>query len=238
MREAAAAGRNADGGGGVGFAMEEEGFFQSLRRKIFEGDSQREAEAEASRLSAAVAAVAASTAATAGGSEPLPSGETSSKRSGGLGEGVSPASSKAVSTPSAMQAALRYTPVRSSERGESHGSPSFGMDSTGSFSTRISSNGSSTPAGVRLARPIRAPSSSGAGAGPGTGGYSPIITIPTTHGTDTPPPQHPDAGAGGIRSMDRVRASSIPVMHMAPEVAEEAAAKFGLVRMVFGDVGQ
>ena len=216
---------------------EEEGFFQSLRRKIFEGDSQREAEAEASRVAAAAIATAAASTAATTGSEP-PSGERSTRRSG-LGEGVSPASSKATSTPSAMQAALRYTPVRSSERGESRGSPSFGMDSTGSFSTRRTSNGSSTPAGVRLARPIRAPSSSGVGTGPGTGGYSPIITIPTTHGTDTPPPQHPDAGAGGIRSiMDRGRASSIPVMHMAPEVAEEAAAKFGLVRMVFGDVGQ
>lgn len=231
-REAAPGG--AGGGGAGAFPEEEEGFFQSLRRKIFEGDNQREAEAEASREAAA--AIAASNAAAPTGSEP-PSVERSTKRSG-PGEGVSPASSKAMSTPSAMQAALRYTPVRSAERGESHGSPSFGMDSTGSFSTRLTSNGSSTPVGVRLARPIRAPSSSGAGAGPGTGGYSPIITIPTTHGADTPPPQHPDAGAGGIRSVDRGRASSIPVMHMAPDVAEEAAAKFGLVRMVFGDVGQ
>lgn len=233
-REAApGAGRKNGGAGGGGvFPEEEESFFQSLRRKIFEGDSQQvsqqEAEAKASREAAP---------AVASTGPELPSEERSTKRSG-PGEGVSPSSSKALSTPSAMQAALRYTPVRSSERGESHGSPSFGLDSTGSFSTRLTSNGSSTPAGVRLARPIRAPSSSGAGAGPGTGGYSPIITIPTTHGTDTPPPQHPDAGAGGIRPVDRVRASSIPVMHMAPDVAEEAAAKFGLVRMVFGDVGQ
>ena len=230
----------AQGGGGAADGrngVEEEGFFQTLRRKIFEGDGQKEAEVEANRIATAAAAAIAATASTPAGAEP-PSGDGSTKRSG-LGEGVSPASSKATSTPSAMQAALRYTPVRSSERAESHGSPSYGMDSTGSFSTRLTSNGSSTPAGVRLARPLRAPSAaSGAGAGPGTGGYSPIITIPITHGTDTPPPQHPDAGAGGIRSVDRNRASSIPVMRMAPEVAEEAAAKFGLVRMVFGDVGQ
>lgn len=190
-----AGGKDGGGGGDDDGDDEEEGFFQALRRKIFEGDKEDRDKAKSSQRR---------------GSAPAPS----------------PAYKAAAAKPSEMQASLRFTPVRAAERSATtqRGTPPVGVNGG-------SSSGGARGAASRSRARSMAATGAGAGAGPGTGGYSPIITIPplpVVEGAPTPSSEDPDAGAGGTRSV----ASSVD-----PSSAEAAAAKFGLVRMDYGDPG-
>lgn len=188
--------------------QQEEGFFEALRRKIFEGDSgtQRDEKPGAKEASAAPAPAA---------------GQQGGKK------GKAQASPQVSKTPSEMEPSLKFTPVRAADRTTTTNQAGAGSGS------RSGGRGGST--GDRTRSRSVAGAGAGAGAGPGTGGYSPIITIPPLPlAGNTPPANHPDAGAGGSRSVERPRNSSaaaVPAARIAPDMAEEAAAKFGLVRM-------
>lgn len=174
---------------------EEEGFFQALRRKLFEGDKT-----SSDHKSAAADA-------------------TSSE--------VKNEPSLHLPTPVKQSAA----PVAAVGAGATGG---------GSGSGSRPARRNPTPTGTNDTRPSRSKSMAAAAvAGPGKQRSSPAIMIlpPTKLAERSPPANHPDAGAGGSRPVERSRAvtSAAPVPPpMAPELAElaeEAAAKFGLVRM-------
>lgn len=227
-------------GGADGDNEEEEGFFQSLRRKLFEGDKQRDVEAKRQAAASAAASAAAFAAASAVAAEVNEEKAAEEGLVGGPIKEESPDPSMVTVASSEVPAALKFTPVRAAERSNNLAAPPAVANGGGNVSARQTPIRSAV--GVRVSRSTRSPSgrpvasaAAGAGAGPGTGGYSPIITISPAHGSDTPPPNHPDAGAGGIRAVERTRAMSQPTVHMAPDMAAEAAAKFGLVRMVFGE---
>lgn len=186
-----------DGGGGE----KEEGFFQALRRKIFEGDREDRDKAKSA-------------------SQTRGAGGSTAKAQ----ESPSQGSKVAAARPSEMQASLRFTPVRTAERSTAQrGTPPVGVNGG-------SGGGSGARATASRSRSrSMATAGAGAGAGPGAGGYSPIITIPPlpmAEGVPSPSSKDPDAGAGGTRSVEPSADHS---------TAEAAAAKFGLVRMDYGD---
>lgn len=187
---------------------EEEGFFQALRRKLFEGDKT-----SSDHKSAAAGATASDVK-----NEPslhLP---------------------KAVAMPSDQPTPVPQTtaPVAAVSASVS-ATDSSGGSRSGSLSGSRPTRQKSTPTGTNDMRPSRSKSMAAAVTGPGKQRSSPAIMIlpPPKVAERSPAPSNPDAGAGGSRPVERPRvvsaAASVPPM--APELAEEAAAKFGLVRM-------
>ena len=199
-------------GGGGGEEEEEEGFFQALRRKIFEGDREDRDKAKS-----------ASQGPRAGARGSTPKVQESPSQ-----VSKAAAAAAAASKPSEMQASLRFTPVRAAERSATQrGTPPLGVNGSGG-----GGRGARGTASRSRSRSM-AGTGAGAGAGPGTGGYSPIITIPPlpmAEGAPAPSSKDPDAGAGGTRSVERSMELSVDAA-----TAEAAAAKFGLVRMDYGD---
>lgn len=185
---------------------EEEGFFQALRRKLFEGDKT-----PSDNKSAAT--------------EPATGSEVNNDPSLHL--------PKRVVVPSAQPTPAKQTPAPVSAVSAGATGGGGGGSRSGSRSARRNS----TPTGTNDMRPSRSKSMAAAvSAGPGKQRSSPAIMIlpPPELAESSPPANHPDAGAGGSRSVEcsRVVSSAAAVPRpMAPELAEEAAAKFGLVRM-------
>ncbi|CAN0421184.1 unnamed protein product [Ectocarpus sp. 8 AP-2014] len=171
---------------------EDEGFFQALRRKLFEGDKT--------------------------------SSDHKSAAADATWSEVKNEPSLHLPTPVKQSAA----PVAAVGAGATGG---------GSGSGSRPARRNSTPTGTNDPRPSRSKSMAAAVvAGPGKQRSSPanMILPPPKLAERSPPANHPDAGAGGSRPVERSRAvtSAAPVPPpMAPELAEEAAAKFGLVRM-------
>eukprot|EP00903_Cladosiphon_okamuranus_P015602 g14407.t1 len=157
-----------DGGG----SEEQEGFFQALARKIFEGDRQDRDKAKS-----------ASQTKGAGGS--TAKGQTL----------PSQGSKKAAAKPSEMQTSLRLTPVRTAERSTAQrGVPSVGVNG--------GSGARATPSRSRSRSMAGTGAGAGAGPGTGGySPIITIPPLPMADGAPTSSTD-PDAGAGGTRSVE------------------------------------
>lgn len=173
-------------------AGEEETFFQALRRKLFEGDSQTETGAVEK------AATGATAAGGAGDSEGVGSGDASKD-----GSGQEP--HKTTDTGSEIQATtLKFLPALASGKGSNASLSSLDLGSKKS--------------GARKALPQEWVKSTP----PRTTGPGAIRSTRGSGSISTPTPK--------AQAQAHEQAQTPP-----DAVAEETAAKFGLVRMVFGE---
>lgn len=248
------------GGSGDSGSNEEEGFFAALRRKLFDGQDtpSRRSGTSSSTGTAPLVVAAISTAAlaprekgpeygravvtsTAPAVRAMPAGTGSRVYHGNVGGGG---------------AAVHARKVRQSSAAKAPPAPSLAPPPPAAVSS---------PAGIAAAAAARAAAAASAATDTiTTTVIGPAPTAMSAVDTAETPSSDPDAGAGGERPKDRSRMRSADIrasdrsrmrsvdenrrrttgptgaparteLTLAPDRAEEAAAKFGLVRMVFGE---